>query len=60
MSADRTLAIAGLVVLGAALVWFFGRAFVMLGWNNVLKVFRDPPFLLALLGLLLVVASYLL
>lgn len=60
MTMDRTLAVAGLAVALVALVWFFGRAFAMLGWDNVLKTFRDPPFLLALLGLLLIVASYLL
>lgn len=59
MTMDRTLALAALVLLIVALVWHFGRAFRMLGWDNVLKMLRDPPVLLGVLGLLLVVASYL-
>lgn len=59
MSADQALAFAGGFLSAVAIVWLFGRMFAMLGWDNVLKMFRDPPLLLALLGLLLVVASYL-
>ena len=59
MSADQALSFAGGFVSAVAIVWLFGRLLAMLGWDNVLKMFRDPPIVLALLGLLLVVASYL-
>ena len=59
MSADQALSFAGAFLSAVAIVWLFGRLLAMLGWDNVLKMFRDPPIVLALLGLLLVVASYL-
>lgn len=56
---DKALALAGLVACLAGGVWLWGRLFVELGWDNVRRLLRDPPFLLAILGLLLVVVSYL-
>lgn len=56
---SQALSMAGLVVLGFALVWYFGRLLAMMDWDQVLEMLRDPLFLLTLLGVLLVVASYL-
>jgi hypothetical protein len=58
MSADQALLFAGASLSVVAVVWLFGRLFAMLGWDNVLRMLRDPPILFALLGLLLVAASY--
>lgn len=55
---SQPLAIAGLVVLLVALVWYVGRALATMGRDHVLEMLRDPLFLLMLLGLFLVVASY--
>jgi hypothetical protein len=56
---DKALALAGLVACLAGGVWLWGCLFVELGWDNVRRLLRDPPFLLAILDLLLVVVSYL-
>ena len=60
MSVDRALAFAGLAASLVALVWLFGRMIGPFGWDDVLKQLRDPPILLGFLGLILVLASFLL
>jgi hypothetical protein len=57
MSADQALTFAGLVFLIVATLWLLGRLLGELGWDNVRHQLRDPPYLLLLLGLLLLVAS---
>jgi hypothetical protein len=59
VSADQALTLAGLVFLIVATLWLLGRLLGELGWDNVRRQLRDPPYLLLLLGLLLIVASYL-
>lgn len=57
MSVDQALALAGGLLSVVAVVWLFGRLFMLVGWDNVRRLLRDPPILLALLGMLLGVAS---
>jgi hypothetical protein len=55
---DKALALAGLVACFVACLWMLGRDLARLGWDTVLKMLRDPPFFLVLLGVLLIAASY--
>lgn len=55
---EKALALAGLLACVVACVWMLGRDFAVLGRDRVLKMLRDPPFVLVLLGVLLVAASY--
>lgn len=56
---DKALALAGGLVLLVALAWYWARITMELGWEYFRHLFREPLFLLMLLGVLLVVAAYL-
>jgi hypothetical protein len=54
---EKGLMLAGLVVLVVATLWLLGRLLGEMGWDNVRRQLRDPPYFLLMLGLLLLVAS---
>jgi hypothetical protein len=54
---EKGFILAGLACLLVAIGWYWVQATRQLGWDNFRRLFREPQFLLMLLGALLLVAS---